>query len=643
MMKTHSIRRQRLLITFATAGLFALNAAAAIPPAEKLLPDNTLFVLTAPDFNRLRDIYKTSPQAQFWNDPAMKPFKDHFISKWNEEFVQPLARELGVRIDDYEDLPQGQVTVAVTQNDPDAKESDPPGLLLLLDSKDKGDQLRKNLTELRKKWVDAGKPIRSERIRNVEFSVLPISGNDVPKTLKNFFNQEDFSDSDTNSGPKTEWVVGQFESLLIVGNSIKPVEKIMAHLTGGSAPALGDLAAYDANRLALFRDSPFYGWINAKALVDMAQKKKSKETSDPSNPFTPSHPDKILGALGLTGVKTVAFSSQSSSDGISIHLFVGVPESSRQGIFKLFTGEAKDSGPPPFVPGDAVKFQRWRIDGQKAWATLEKVLGDISPQWLSGINFLLDTANASAKQKDPDFDVKKNLIGNLGDDLIRYQKTPQGTTLAELNSEPSLFLIGSPQPDQFAAALKSILVLMSQRGGDPVEREFLGRKIYSVPLTALPMRPAGPRSGPRSLSYSASGGYVALTTEVSLLEEYLRSSDSQQKTLRETPGLSEAVARVGGASTGWLAYENQAETTRITFEMLRKSSATNNASSAALMPGGMNFPGTETSFKEWMDFSLLPPFEKVAKYFSFNVYTVGANTDGLTLRIFAPVPAELKK
>jgi hypothetical protein len=192
-----------------------------------------------------------------------------------------------------------------------------------------------------------------------------------------------------------------------------------------------------------------------------------------------------------------------------------------------------------------------------------------------------------------------------------------------------------------AAALKSVLVLLSQQAGTPAEREFLGKKIYSVPLPSVPMGGSA-GSKPRSLSYAASSGYVALTTDAAVLEEYLRSSDSQQKTLREMPGLTEAMAKVGGSSTGWFGFENQAETARVMFEALRKN-ATTNANGAALVPGGMDFPGASSTFKEWMDFSLLPPFEKIGKYFYFNVYTGGANVDGLSFKVFTPVPPGLKK
>ena len=50
----------------------------AIPSPEKILPEDTLFLVTAPDFSKLREIYKASPQSQLWNDPAMRPFKEKF-------------------------------------------------------------------------------------------------------------------------------------------------------------------------------------------------------------------------------------------------------------------------------------------------------------------------------------------------------------------------------------------------------------------------------------------------------------------------------------------------------------------------------------------------------------------------------------
>jgi hypothetical protein len=638
-------RRTIISVFFAALCSIALNAAAAIPPAEKLLPDDTLIVVGTPDFSVLREVYKTSPQTRLLNDPAMKPIKDKFISKFREEFVQPLERELGVKFDDFASLPQGQATFAITQNGWQGSADQPPAALFLLDVKEKSSQLKTNLADLRRKWVDAGKTIKTEKIRDLEFTSYMLSEKEVPQTLKKILapgSGDSAGDSATNA-PKSELVIGQFESLLIAGNSAKAVEKVVAHLTGGSAPALADVPAFEANRLALFRDAPLYGWVNAKAFLDLFYRKPAADKdSDTPNPLAIFSPDKLIAATGLGSMKTFAFAFQVSADGSLGQFFVNAPESSRQGLLKLLPGDGKESSPPTFVPADAVKYQRTRIDGQKAWATLQKIMNDLSPQIMNGVNFALDTANAAAKQKDPSFEIQKNLFGNLGDDLISYEKAPRGTTLAELNSAPSLFLLGSPRADQLADALKSIFVLMNPQGTPPTEREFLGRKIFSVPLPSLAFAAAGPgKSASRNLSYASSGSYVAITTDAAMLEEYLRSSESQQKMLRETPGLVEAAQKVGGSSVGVFGYQNNLEVSRALFETLRKTAGTNSNDSAPLP--GMEFPVAAAGFKDWVDFSLLPPFEQISKYFYFSVYAVSANADGLKFKVFAPTPPQLQK
>jgi hypothetical protein len=268
-------------------------------------------------------------------------------------------------------------------------------------------------------------------------------------------------------------------------------------------------------------------------------------------------------------------------------------------------------------------------------------LKDISPQWLNSLNMALEMANTNAKEKDPGFDVRKTLIGNLGDDIITYEKAAKG---ADPKSGPSIFLLGSPKPEDLAAALKTVFTMLSPTAS-PTEREFLGRKIFSMPAPSLPlpMMGVGKPSAPKTLNYAASGGYVALSTDASILEEFLRSSESQKKALRETPGLSDAAQKVTSTGTGLFGYENHAETMRAVFESLRKgSNSATNLGSLNPLTGALGIASPDKNIKEWMDFSLLPPYEKIAKYFYFTVYSGGSTVDGLAFKMFAPVPPALR-
>ena len=106
------------------------------------------------------------------------------------------------------------------------------------------------------------------------------------------------------------------DSLLIVGNSVKGVEKVVIRLTGGAAPTLGELAAYQASHQALFRDAPFYGWVNVKAIVDtLARKSSNTKPPESPDPFEPLKPEKLISATGLASCKTLAFNLQDSSEG----------------------------------------------------------------------------------------------------------------------------------------------------------------------------------------------------------------------------------------------------------------------------------------------------------------------------------------
>ena len=60
-------------------GCLALTSGAAIPAPEQLLPDDTLILLTAPDYGKLREIWQQSPQSRLWNDPAMKPLREKLL------------------------------------------------------------------------------------------------------------------------------------------------------------------------------------------------------------------------------------------------------------------------------------------------------------------------------------------------------------------------------------------------------------------------------------------------------------------------------------------------------------------------------------------------------------------------------------
>jgi hypothetical protein len=642
-----------------TPGILALTALtltssvlrAAMPPAERILPNDTLAMVTVPDWQAMRIIQSRSPQLQLWDDPLLKPFRDDFIERWQAEVVEPLEQELDVDFSDYKGLIRGQVTLALMKNDWEAGGDNEPGFVLLLDAGDRSGQLSANLEDLRRKWVENGESIRVESVRGVDFSVIQLSTNDLPDTLRKFMpgtsDVQEFMGEEAPEPEQGELFIGQSDSLLIVVDSLMTAQKIMNRLTGGSLPPLTEENQFNQDQARLFRKANGYGWVNARALMEIFQRnleaqEQNREENAP-DPMAQIKPAKVITATGLGGLHSAAFAYTETPGGSEITLFLGVPESERTGIFKVLTGEPKDTLPPPFVPADTVQFQRWRLDGQKAYAALEQMLQEISPQMLSGWNFMVNTANQAVQQQDPNFDLRRQLMGNIGDDLITYKKAPRSSSFEDLATQPTLFLMGARNGEQFIASLKTVMGMFLQ-GTPPPTREFLGTTIHTIelPAGALSMNPG---AGSSEVQVAANRGYVAFSIDDAILEEFLRSADDPVNPLRQVAGLAESTEAVSGPGTSLLSFEDQKERMRLQFDLLRQLSTnamTELQDPMTPIPESFGVGMPRNGLLDWFDFSLLPPFDQIEKYFYHTVYGGSGSVEGLTLKIFSPTPPELR-
>ncbi len=632
------------------AGL-TFSAVAAVPPAEQLLPADTLGVLSAPDWSKVVAARKDSALMQLWNEPAIRPLKDKFLAKLATDVIEPLERQLGVRLTNYADLVQGQLTLAVTQNGWTGSQDPMPGFLLILDTREKGEQLKTQLADLKKKLTDSGEKVRTDKIRDVEFTTLKVDLDTLGKSIEkkaaaggNAATEKkeatpEAKDEAQKPGQKVDLSFGQAGSLLLVGTSAKDLEKVLARLAGGSAPCLAEQSAFDANQKACFRDALSFGWVNFAPLATIINKAATEAAGrDPNpNPLAP-RPEKILAAVGLNGLQTIAFGVRQTIEGGFVDFFLGVPEDKRTGLFKMLIPDVKDASPPPFVPSDAVQFNRCRLDGQKFWSSFEAMFNDVAPGMLG---FWLAQIETALKEKDPGFDFRKNLVGNLGNDIVTYQKAPRGTTLEELNAPPSLFLLGSAKAEALLQAIRSVIALAGAQlgGGDFKEREFLGRKIYSIPL---PQMPGAENPKVPTLHLAASGGYLAITTDAAMVEEYLRSSETKSKPLADTAGMIDAAQKVGGAANGLFGYQNDLEVIRTLFSVA-KNDLDVLTKALSVGPVGLSPAMDGDNVKAWFDLSLLPPFESVSKYFNMTVFSGKTGADGFTLKVFSPMPPQMKR
>ena len=602
--------KPRLLLACLCAVLaLTPSSPAAVPPAEKLLPADTLVMLTLPDWDKAATAVRDFSLAQLWRDPAMKPFATKFEAQLRE-LIGREDKDFARDWEEFKPLISGQITLGVVRDDWAGEPNTGPEFILLLDVKDKAKELAAFIAKCEQRDTDAGKKIQRETVRGVKFA----------RTIK--------PKSETSTGKNSSQpFVGQSGSLLLLSENLKVLDQVLARLDGAGA-GLGEIPEFARARSTAGRDAQAFGWVNVKAFTGVLAKLPAG--AQDANPLNVA-PSRILDAVGLGGMDGLAMAARQTGDGTHIELFVQSPQARRKGLLNLLTLEPSEAGPLPVVGGDVAKFTRIRLDGQKAFNTLERILTDLNPQMAGVATLLLENVG---KDKDPNFDLRRQLIGNLGADFVTVQKSPRGKSLEDLKAPPNLFLIGSPKPEALLQALRTVTPL------PPQEREFLGRKVYTLSLLPGMGAPAG---GKAQLVFSTTGGYLAVATDPAVLEDVLRGAEEQAKPLSGAPGLKEAAAQVGGFSTGWFQYENQTETIRLLLETLKKDPQAIEQMFAPPVPTPGASLAPLKALQGLVDFSLIPPFEAVAKYFGFSVSATSSTPEGISFKSFVPVPAGLKK
>lgn len=623
----------------AAFGACMAPAHAAVPTPERLLSKDTLVIATAPDMPKFLGLATNSALGQFWRSEPMKPFREKFDDKLASDEGLSLEKELGIKLEDFPSLARGQVTFGLISNPDAEKPADRVAAILIIDTKDHADQLKTLLDNVKKKWADAGKPLKTVRIRDAEFTAFTSQQSPLeplkPKTQAPDDNPDSGSDappSDTVAPApprQTTVLAGQSGSLFILSGSQAAIDKVLNRASGGLVSPLEEQPSFQADLNARLRAAPVYAWINAKAFTDMLT--KSHAYDEPETPG--SMPlETILSATGINDITSASVTVRDDPEGMTTELHVAVPESSRRGLIKAFAPIPENAAPPPFVPADAVKFWRWRADLHQTWNTLTKMLTDINPSAATLINFLFTSAG---KDKDEHYDLKSELLGNLGNDVICYSKAPADSSLDAIKSPPTLVLIGSPNSTKLAEALNVAFGLLAQTTGGVKEQDFLGRKIYSLTL------PSG-KGDPNPLNFAASGSYVAFSARTEMIQEYLRSDEGKARPLSEMTGLADAARKVGGMNTGFFEYDDSTTTMKGLFGLARAGS---------LSPSDFLGPAAQVSgdaasqlakTKDWADFSLLPSFDSVAKYFYFSVQSVRFSPDGFSWTLFSPTPPKLR-
>ncbi len=634
LLKNKTIQRAALALTFTTVLAHPVTATltAETPPPNQWVPENALAVLTLPNYEKAKETWNKNLYMQFWNDPAMTAFREHAEKAWQENIVSNFEKDTGFKLADLTELVKGQATFAIL---PAPNNESELGLLALLDTGDQEAKLTELINKTRTKFQEAGNPLKPVKVQNLTFLTTEIK-TELPQLKQ-------------TSDAKLELIFGQSGSILLAGTSIPQLEQTIQKLSGGGGKSISNKPAFHQIHQQLFRTAEGYGWIQFESIYALIKKFAEANSPKPqagqnANPMAMlmPKPEVILKALGLEAIQGLGISWGGKPEGTIWNFAVQAPKNQRKGILNLVEFESKDASPPPFVTDDVATFQRVRFDARDTWQKLEKMLGEISPQ-LSGL--LQMTMGLLGKDRDPNFDFRRNFIENLGDDFIIAQWPPKSSELEDIINPPEIVLVGSPNPDPLVKAFIAASGLLP--GGNSVlkERSFLGRTLYSISVPSGAPAPGATSAQMETMGihFVATGMYVAFSTNENTLESYLRSANGTGRPLKSNPEFQQAMNAVGGFKSGYVHYQNVQSTVELFYDNFRSEPESALSGLLGMGAGLPGIPFSNEDIEQYVDFKKLPSFDQVKKYFHFNVSGNSSNDSMLNWKFMSPIPASLRR
>ncbi|MFN0066575.1 MAG: hypothetical protein ACKVYV_02965 [Limisphaerales bacterium] len=599
------------------AAFATLGAGAATPPVEKLLPTNTLAVVTTASFAAARQAWGTQAWARLWADPAMTEFRVHAESRFRTNVIEALAGVLGVNPRELAALTDGQLAVAVVAG------ADGPVPLLLADTGTHAARLGPLLDAARANWLTAGRMVETNAAGSKVTWSVAFPRSDFGRI--GAFLRGTNTPAATTGTNLFRLTLGQADGLLVAGGDTTVAAGVLARLADGGA-ALAEVPAWQADTALLPAGESWRGWVNAplmlKALWPPAPEEGRRRSARPDAA-------RLVSALGLDAVHSLGFGVELSPAGPALRLAIRIPPDARRGLFRMLAFEARDAAPPDAVPADVLEFSRWRFNGARAWDALEQTLTAVSPE-IAGVFQLF--FSALVDDADPQFDFRRSLVGGLGDDFASW-RVATGTN----GGTASVALLGSTNAPQLARALRLAAGLLPGGEDAPAltSREEAGVRVFSVTLPALL---GGEDEEAPVIHFAAPDtNRLVLSGEASLLEAALATNRPAARLAAALP--ADAVVRAGGTGGGLFSYENQRETARRFFSGVRNGDG-DGALPGALQPlAAARMAGRAVPEPgQWFDLRLLPPFEAVEKHFGLQVSAGAVTTNGWEMRIVQPAP-----
>jgi len=596
----------------------AVVSAIELPKTAKLVPPETILQVDINNFNQLWAQFEKTNFYQLYKDPAMAPFIANFKTKWREK-KQESEREFVRMITDAGILPQGRVAVALVF-DEEAKDVNEQ-ILVVAQWGDKIDKVKELANEIVRKAVEDGARRQTEDYRGVEITTIE---KDPPEALNYCF----------------------IDDCLIASTSPNVLKFVIAQIRGAGSTTLADDRDYNAAGKAVDPSNPgridFY--VNIKQII---KTELAQDTTGSARAF--------IDNMGLNNVTSFGGSVEPAGGpgGSSFAKAILKIDGAKEGICKMLEVESVPVRMPRFIAGSASSVSVANLNIKKAFDELANILTRFSPQMAS---IMYMPILPPGPQGEPALQLKADIIDHLGSQIILAQsidKPQPDSSGRPADKQPSpvtqsLIAVAIENRNAIEKSLSLIHSKMIAPNNPEARRELLGHTIYSVDLSGFfpgfgpgprtPMQaPAGSGAPKAPLSAFTVTDTHLLFANQDAIEQAIRTlGTSQAESIGSANWFNKAKSNIPSV-VGLAGLQNNAVSGEYFWSTMRESKDTDKAddedkrnqigigvSSGSLLPQVMFSQGGDSLF----DFSLLPEFDAVKKYFGLSAFYGISRPDG---------------
>ena len=569
---------------------------ATLPKTAELVGVDTVLLVDISDFNQFRNKLEKTSIYKLYNDPAMSAFAKNFTGKVREK-IEGDKDSFVKGILDANVMPEGRLAFVMT-----AGQQEMSMALISQWGRNVG-KIRDIIEKIAAKSVEKGAHRGIESYRDVNIVTL---------TTETAAGQSSVKDSDDKkTGPSSEKDVYCFVGdCLITASDAEAVKFVVSQIKGAGASSLAGDTDYIATMVAVgpYHDVDVY--VNFKRLIEQL-----------ADGDTTGESQKEIANLGLDGVGGLGFSLGVAPDAESSvrgKMFLRTT-GTRKGVLKMLEMRSEPLHVPRFVPASACSVSFLNVDIKRAYDELCSIIYGFEP---GAALMLQQPIPGTGSASEPGITIRPDIIEYLGSEIVIAQSVNKPFSK---DKEPTEIYIAVGVNNR--AALEKSLSLIHKRlmvpNNPEPTRELLGYTLYlmgpaGIPVLggSVPMVEAGPRAAPKGerLAFTITDTHLIFGQEPAVERAIRTLGGAENEPVSSAKWFNIAKAAVPSV-VGSAGFEDNSASGELLWWML-KDSAKSRRASMGMGPATAVLAGPDAW--NFADFSLLPEFDAVKKYFGLS-------------------------